>query len=143
MRGFSQLLDGLVYTRSRNAKLKLIADYLRATPDPDRGWAMAALTGAIDLKAVKPAAIKAIVEERVDPVLFAMSRDFVGDLAETVALLWPKPQGEPPELDDGSLGLAAVVERLSSLGRADGPRSLAAMLDHLVAYDLAQRIRAA
>ncbi len=131
MRGFSQLLDGLVYTRSRNAKLKLIADYLRATPDPDRGWAMAALTGAIDLKAVKPAAIKAIVDERVDPVLFAMSRDFVGDLAETVALLWPKPPGEPPELDDGLLGLAAVIERLSGLGRAHGPRALAAMLDHL------------
>ena len=131
MRGFSQLLDGLVYTRSRNAKLKLIADYLRATPDPDRGWAMAALTGALDLKAVKPAAIKAIVDERVDPVLFAMSRDFVGDLAETAALLWPKPEGMPPEIDNGSLGLAAVIERLSGLGRADAPRALAQMLDHL------------
>ena len=131
MRDFSKLLDGLVYTRSRNGKLKLIADYLRATPDPDRGWAMAALTGAIDLKAVKPAAVKGIVEERVDPVLFAMSRDFVGDLAETVALIWPKPQGEPAELDDGSLGLAAVIDRLSSLGRAEGPRALAHMLDHL------------
>ncbi|MGN6123577.1 MAG: cisplatin damage response ATP-dependent DNA ligase, partial [Sphingomonas oligoaromativorans] len=61
MRAFAKLLDGLVYTRSRNAKLKLIADYLRATPDPDRGWTMAALTGAIDLKAVKPAAIRAMV----------------------------------------------------------------------------------
>jgi DNA ligase-1 len=46
MRDFSQLLDALVYTRSRNAKLKLIGDYLRRTPDPDRGWAMAALTGS-------------------------------------------------------------------------------------------------
>ena len=131
MRDFSKLLDGLVYTRSRNAKLKLIADYLRATPDPDRGWAMAALTGAIDLKAVKPAAVKGIVEERVDPVLFAMSRDFVGDLAETVALIWPKPDGEPAELDDGSLRLSAVIDRLASLGRAEGPRALAQMLDHL------------
>jgi DNA ligase 1 len=131
MRAFSQLLDALVFTRGRNAKLKLIADYLRATPDPDRGWAMAALTGAIDLKSVKPAAIRAIVEERVDPVLFAMSRDFVGDLAETVALLWPKPEGEPAELDDGALTLGAVIDRLSTLGRAEGPRALAAMLDHL------------
>ena len=45
MRDFADLLDHLIYTRSRNAKLKLIADYLVATPDPDRGWAMAALTG--------------------------------------------------------------------------------------------------
>jgi DNA ligase-1 len=131
MREFSQLLDGLVYTRSRNAKLKLIADYLRATPDPDRGWAMAALTGALDLPAVKSAAIKGLVEERIDPVLFSMSRDYVGDLAETVALLWPKPEGEPAELDDGSLRLAAVVDRLSALGRAEAPAALAHMLDHL------------
>jgi DNA ligase-1 len=131
MRDFSQLLDGLVYTRSRNAKLKLIADYLRATPDPDRGWTMAALTGGLDLPAVKPAAIMAIVEERVDPLLFAMSRDYVGDLAETVALIWPKPEGQPPEIDDGALRLAAVVERLATLGRAEAPRALATMLDHL------------
>jgi len=131
MRDFSQLLDGLVYTRSRNAKLKLIADYLRRTPDPDRGWAMAALTGALDLPAVKGTAIRAIAEERVDPVLLAMSHDYVGDLAETVALIWPKAGAEPPEIDDGTLRLSAVVERLASLGRSEAPAALAAMLDHL------------
>ena len=131
MRDFSQLLDGLVYTRSRNAKLKLIADYLARTPDPDRGWAMAALTGALDLPAVKGAAIHGLAEERIDPVLFAMSRDYVGDLAETVALLWPKRINQPAEIDDGSLRLSAVVERLKSLGRSEAPRALADMLDHL------------
>jgi DNA ligase-1 len=131
MHDFSQLLDGLVYTRSRNAKLKLIADYLRRTPDPDRGWAMAALTGAIDLRAVKAAAIYGIAQERIDPVLLGMSRDFVGDLAETVALLWPKRIDQPAEIDDGSLRLGAVVERLMALGRAEGPPALAEMLDHL------------
>src|ERR1700754_4241157 len=131
MRAFAKLLDGLVYTRSRNAKLKLIADYLRATPDPDRGWAMAALTGAIDLKAVKPAAIRTMVEQRVDADLFAMSRDFVGDLAETVALIWPKPEGFEPELDDGSLSVSAVIARLDATPRARAPDELAAMLDHL------------
>ena len=75
MRAFADLLDRLIYTRSRNAKLKLIADYLIAAPDPDRGWAMAALTGDLDLPAIKPAMIRALIEERVDPVLFRMSRD--------------------------------------------------------------------
>lgn len=131
MREFSQLLNGLVYTRSRNAKLKLIADYLRHTPDPDRGWAMAALTGGIDLPGVKGSQIRALIDERVDPVLFAMSYDFVGDLAETVALLWPKPEGMPPELDTGALRLSAVVDRLRTLGRSEAPRALAAMLDQL------------
>src|SRR5918992_1478065 len=131
MRDFSQLLDALVYTRSRNAKLKLIGDYLKRTPDPDRGYAMAALTGELSLPAVKAAAIRAIVEERVDPALFYMSWDYVGDLAETAALLWPKPAGQPADLDDGTLRISSVVERLASLGRAEAPGALASMLDHL------------
>ena len=109
MRDFSQLLDALVYTRSRNAKLKLIGDYLKRTPDPDRGYALAALTGELNLPAVKAAAIRAIVEERIDPTLFYKSWDYVGDLAETVALLWPKAVDQPPEIDDGSLRISAVV----------------------------------
>ena len=131
MREFSQLLDSLVYTRSRNGKLKLIGGYLRRTPDPDRGYALAALTGELDLPGVKPAAIRAIVEERIDPTLFHMSWDYVGDMAETVSLLWPKRLDQPAEIDDGSLRIGAVVERLRSLGRSEGPAALAGMLDHL------------
>jgi DNA ligase-1 len=128
MRAFADLLDGLIYTRSRNAKLKLIVDYLRAVPDPDRGWAMAALTGELDLPGVKPAVIRALIEERVDPVLFRMSRDYVGDTAETVALLWPKPLVVP---DAELLGIAQAVDRLAALSRSDTPAVLAAMLDRL------------
>lgn len=128
MRAFADLLDGLIYTRSRNAKLKLIVDYLRAVPDPDRGWAMAALTGELDLPGVKPAVIRALIEERVDPVLFRMSRDYVGDTAETVALLWPKPLVVP---DAEPLGIAQAVDRLAALSRSDTPAVLAAMLDRL------------
>ncbi|TPG20394.1 cisplatin damage response ATP-dependent DNA ligase [Sphingomonas koreensis] len=131
MRAFSQLLDSLIYTRSRNAKLKLIGDYLRATPDPDRGWAMAALTGDLDLPAIKPAMIRALIEARVDPVLYRMSRDYVGDSAETVALLWPgELEGEGEDLP-----LSAVVDRLATLSRSDAPGVLAAMLDRLDAEE--------
>jgi DNA ligase-1 len=127
MHAFAALLDRLIYTRSRNAKLKLIADYLHATPDPDRGWAMAALTGDLDLPGVKPAVIRAMVEERVDPVLFRMSRDFVGDTAETVSLMWPSPEGIAPD----PLSLAEVVDRLMHLPKAEAGAVLAAMLDGL------------
>jgi len=64
MRAFSQLLDDLVYTRSRNTKLKLIGDYLKETPDPDRGVALAALTGGLDIPTVKGAAVRAIATPR-------------------------------------------------------------------------------
>lgn len=132
MRAFADLLDRLIYTRSRNAKLRLIADYLRATPDPDRGWALAALTGEIDLPAVKPALIRALIAERVDPVLFAMSRDFVGDTAETVALLWPEP-AEKRAHNTEPLTVAQVIDRLAALSRSDAPAVLGDMLDRLEA----------
>src|SRR6478672_58201 len=131
MRAFSQLLDDLVYTRSRNTKLQLIGDYLKETPDPDRGYGLAALTATLDIPAVKGAAVRAIAEERVDPVLLIMSRDYVGDMAETVALLWPKPVDEPPEVDDATLSITDAVDRLRSTTRLDAPRTLADMLDHL------------
>ena len=131
MRAFSQLLDDLVYTRSRLTKLRLIGDYLKQTPDPDRGLALAALTGTLDIPHVKPAAIRSLAEERIDPVLLRMSRDYVGDGAETISLLWPVPEGEPPEVDDGTIRLSDAVERFRLASKADAPRILAAMLDHL------------
>jgi DNA ligase-1 len=131
MRAFSQLLDDLVYTRSRNTKLRLIGDYLKETPDPDRGYGLAALTGTLDIPHVKPAAIRGLVEDRIDPILFYMSRDYVGDTAETMALLWPKPAGEPPEVDDATLSISEAMERLRSASKLDAPRELASMLDHL------------
>ena len=129
MRAFATLLESLVYTRSRNAKLKLIGDYLRATPDPDRGWALAALTGDLDLPAVKPALIRALTEERVDPTLFHLSRDYVGDTAETVSLIWPRPDPVPEPPFDLSLG--AVVDRFRSLSRSEAPAVLSGYLDRM------------
>jgi len=131
MRAFSQLLDDLVYTRSRNTKLKLIGDYLKETPDPDRGFGLAALTGTLSIAAVKHAAVRAIAEERVDPVLLYMSRDYVGDMAETVALLWPTSASGVPEMDDATIRISDVLERLRTVSRLEAPRALAAMLDHL------------
>jgi DNA ligase 1 len=127
MRAFADLLDRLIYTRSRNAKLRLIGDYLRVTPDPDRGWALAGLTGSLDLAALKPAQIRTMIDARVDPILFRMSRDFVGDTAETVALLWP----ERPVAGEVDLSLGAIVARLQRLARAEAPDVIADYLDRL------------
>jgi DNA ligase-1 len=131
MRAFSQLLDDLVYTRSRNTKLQLIGDYLKETPDPDRGYGLAALTGTLDIPHVKPAAVRGLVGERIDPVLFMMSRDYVGDTAETVSLLWPKRTGEPAEIDDATIRITDAIDRLRAASKVDAPRVLSGMLDHL------------
>ena len=134
MHAFAALLDSLIYTRSRNAKLKLIGDYLQSAPDPDRGWAMAALTGDLDLPGVKPAVIRALIEARVDPVLFALSRDFVGDTAETVSLLWPAPEAgvmAPPTVSE-------AVDSLARMTRQSVMSELPRLLDRLDAEATAE-----
>src|SRR3954469_18667876 len=89
MNRFAALLDRLVYEPSRNGKLRLMTEYFRATPDPERGYALAAITGALSFRHAKPGIIRALIAERADPVLFELSWDYVGDLSETVALMWP------------------------------------------------------
>ncbi|MBU0825698.1 MAG: cisplatin damage response ATP-dependent DNA ligase [Alphaproteobacteria bacterium] len=107
MKAFAALIDRLIYTRSRNSKLALIADYLTHTPDPDRGWAIAALTESLDFPAVKSAMVRTLLATRVDEELFRLSRHFVGDTAETAALLWPeKPIPFRGGVGVGSVGLA-------------------------------------
>ncbi|UOM32857.1 cisplatin damage response ATP-dependent DNA ligase [Acuticoccus sp. I52.16.1] len=137
MQAFAHLLDRLSYEPRRNGKIALMEAYFRATPDPERGYALAALTDALSFQNAKPGLIRALIAERTDPVLFALSRDYVGDLSETVALMWPRrpPAGSsvlighdnPPE----SPRLSAVVETLTTGGKAALPGQLAQWLDHL------------
>jgi DNA ligase-1 len=126
MQAFSALIDGLIYTRSRDHKVRLIADYLRSTPDPDRGWALAALAGTLSIATVKAAAIRAMAEERFDPMLFRMSRDYVGDTAETVALMWPEVSA-----DAVAPTVSEVIDLLNSTSRARAPNVLAELMDRL------------
>ncbi len=90
MNRFAELLDRLAYEPGRNNKLRLITGYFRETADPDRGYALAALTGALSFKHAKAGLIRDLITDRTDPVLFGLSYDYVGDLSETVALMWPK-----------------------------------------------------
>ncbi|TPE52229.1 cisplatin damage response ATP-dependent DNA ligase [Amaricoccus solimangrovi] len=126
MRRFATLLDRLSLTPSRNGKLRLIEAYLAEAPDPDRGWGLAAITGDLRLDTVKPAMLRALIAERADPELFALSHDFVGDLAETIALMWPEgatPPADPP--------LGEVVAELRGASRREAPRLVERRLDAL------------
>ena len=129
MQAFAALIDRLVLTPSRNAKLRLLVEYFRATPDPDRGYGLAAITGDLAIASVKPAMLRALVVERMDEVLFRYSYDYVGDLAETIALVWPNRtadgQGtEPPPLHE-------VITALHAASRLEGPRLIEGWLDEL------------
>lgn len=126
MRAFAELLDRLSLTGSRNTKLTLVRDYLAQTPDPDRGWALAALTGELAFDAAKPAFIRKAVEARMDALLFRWSYDYVGDLAETVALVWPQQPGANREPE-----LSEVVDALRGASRTEVQRLIETWLDAL------------
>ena len=130
MKAFARLLDRLVLTPSRNGKLTLLVDYFQQTPDPDRGYALAALTDGLDIKGVKPALLKELVLERMDPILFQYSYDYVGDLAETISLVW-EPQAPEAESDQDLESLAKIVERLQRLGRNETRAVMRDLFDRL------------
>ena len=124
MIAFAELLERLVFTPGRLAKVALLRRYFATQPDPDRGFGLAALTGELAFDAAKPLLIRTLAEERTDPVLFAMSHDYVGDLAETVALIWPaaRTNAGPPTMTE-------VVQALLTTPKAELPRVLAGWLD--------------
>lgn len=126
MRAFAELLDRLVLTPGRNGKLALLKAHFAATPDPERGWALAAITGALSFPAAKPAMLRALAQSRVDSQLFALSYDYVGDLAETIALIWPARPGANREPS-----LSEVVEALRTAGKTHAPVLVGAWLDVL------------
>lgn len=131
MQDFSELLDRLSLEPRRLAKQALLVRYFKSVSDPDRGYALAALTGSLTFKHAKPAVLKTLIGERTDPHLFALSYDFVGDLSETIALMWPQAEkgsiGEPV----AGLSLEDVVCRLQAACKADVPSLLASWLDNL------------
>src|SRR6202012_4194923 len=130
MNRFAELLDRLAYEPGRNNKLRLLTNYFRATEDPDRGYALAALTGALSFKHAKPGLLRDLIADRTDPVLFALSYDYVGDLSETVALMWPKA-AQPLHNNPPPPTLTEVVSTLRTLGKTELPKQLARWLDEL------------
>src|SRR5271168_1605297 len=119
MNRFAALLDRLAYEPGRNAKLRLLSNYFRTTPDPERGYALASITGALSFCHAKPGLIRTLIAERTDPVLFALSYDYVGDLSETVALMWPAPAKEAGAGGGAIPSLSEVVTTLATLGKAE------------------------
>jgi DNA ligase-1 len=127
MERFAALIDALAYQPSRNGKLRLLMDYFAQTPDPDRGYGLAALTGGLSFAAAKPALVRELVASRTDATLFALSYDFVGDLAETVALIWPQWPGS----NQPSPALSEIVAALAGAKRAAVPGLIQGWLDGL------------
>ena len=131
MKAFAALLDSLAYTSSRNGKIRLLIDYFSSETDPRRGYGLAALTGTLAFREAKAGQVRALVENRVDPQLFRWSYDHVGDLAETVALIWPDRTGANPAGAKRVPAIDEVVSGLTGAGRGRVPALLEGWLDSL------------
>lgn len=129
MKRFADLLELLALTPSRTRKINALAQYFAEVPDPDRGLALAVLTGEMDIRNVKPALLKETVLAQVDETLFALSYDYVGDLGETIALIWPHHgEGELPKLSD-------VVAILNRTSKAQLPQVIGDMLTQAAIHE--------
>ena len=121
---FATLLERLAFTPQRLGKERLLATAFSENPDPQRGLMLAAITGDLKLRQVTPSLLRGLTETRVDAQLFAASYDFVGDLAETIALIWPEgTQSDPP--------LSEVVEELATTSKTRLPALIISRLDSL------------
>ncbi|MCE2517794.1 MAG: cisplatin damage response ATP-dependent DNA ligase [Alphaproteobacteria bacterium] len=147
MKRFSALLEHLLFAPQRNAKITYLGQWLTTCPPQDRGWGVAALTGDLDLGRVKGGVVRQLATGILDEELFAQSYDFVGDLAETTALLWPgQPrrnsgdQNEDERNDHGQNhdgqnhegpGLDDVVRSLQASSKLEAEAHLRVWLDQL------------
>ena len=129
MEAFALLLDRLYYTHGNLAKASLLLDYFAKTPDPDRGYTVAALAGTLSFDLFKRHTIAELVRERTDPVLYELSRDYVGETSETVAHIWPVSENVtrlnrlPP--------LHEVIERFSTGTKQEIRDYLILLLDNM------------
>ena len=124
MRTLADLTDRLSHTQGKPYRRAILVDYFRHAARPDCGWVAAVLIGEIALPRVGSAALKRLAAERLDETLFTWSRDYVGDLGETIALLWPGLPG-------GDLCIADVVQELIEAEKSTLSALVANCLDKL------------
>ncbi|MBA2709707.1 MAG: cisplatin damage response ATP-dependent DNA ligase [Tatlockia sp.] len=112
MKRFAELLNNLFFTYSHLDKMTLLENYFAETPNPERGLALAIMANTLDFPTFTRKIIYELIEKNTDPVLFELSYDFVGDLSETIALLWPDS-----ETEDELPKLSKIIEGFQSLNK--------------------------
>lgn len=90
MRYFAKLLEDLIFTYSINKKIDILVDYYKKANVIDRGFTIAILTGKLSFKNTKKSNVLNVIKDNIDNYLFQQSYDYVGDLAETISMIWPK-----------------------------------------------------
>ena len=128
MIAFADLLGRLAFATEPAARIAWLRRYFETQLDPERGDALGILTRALRVPTVRPGFLRTLAIERCDAALFDWSHDFVGDLTETVALIWPQARGNAPP---------PLVSEVVRTPRAELPVALGGWLD---ACDAGERL---
>ena len=110
---FSNLLDNLLLNPSRKKKIKILLDYFHDLDNEEKGYAFSVLSGKFSVKFIKAKDIKQMIKAKVSDELFSYSYDYVGDLAETISLLWPKAEKKK------SIPLNFFIKKIISFSEKD------------------------
>jgi DNA ligase-1 len=124
MRRFALLFAALDATTKTSAKTAALTAYFRDAPEEDRLWTIALLSGRRPRRAVTATELREWAAEAAGlPLwLFEEAYPVVGDLAETIALILPPPQGE------STLTLSGHLRNLTALTGRPAPERRAAIL---------------
>ncbi len=124
MKAFAALYRELDATTSNLAKQAALQRYLQSAAPADAAWAVYFLAGGKPRQLVPTRLLRQLAQEAagLPEWLFDESYDSVGDLAETIALLLPPPNGEH------ELGLAVWIEQHLLPLRKLAPEALTGML---------------
>ncbi len=124
MKKFSSLLDNLILTPSRKNKINLLKDYFSEL-DRDKAYALSILSDQLSFQFVKASKLRKLVYEKVDKNLFNFSYDYVGDLAETISLIWPKSNKKMTQ------SLSLLIEKIQKLKKNEVNTEFSKILDQL------------
>jgi len=96
MIAFAALLERLAFATATDTRLTLLRHFFATTDAEQRGLALGVLTGALRVPALRPSVLRGLAAERMDPELLRYAHEFVGDLTETIALMWPGARANAP-----------------------------------------------
>lgn len=117
MRRLAELLSDLAEAPHAAARQRRLIDFFESGAD-DPGWTLAWLTNALKPPRQPPARLRKLAEARVDPELFRLSAAAIGDIGETVALIWPGAGDLPVSaIASGELTVAEMLDRLDAEAR--------------------------
>jgi len=128
MKRFSELLLNLILTSSRNDKITHIINWIKGSDTEEIGWGLSIICQELDISKVKPSIVKEISILHLDKYLFELSYDYVGDMAETVSLIWPDKFNKDKKFS--SVSLTKVIIDLKNITKQDAPELISNYLNN-------------